>query len=365
MCAKKSSKQSAAKTGKTSFLVAGVGASAGGLHALEKLLSKIAGNSGMAYVIVTHHHEGHASLLPDLLAKHTMMTVKEATDGMKIEPDTVYIAPTSGQLLVADETTLGVRAKTGQGGPALAIDTFFRSMAENLKARAVGIILSGSGSDGTLGLKAIKEEGGMVMAQEPGSAGYPGMPFSAIATGGVDYILPPVDMPERLELYAQNPFLPATVKEQEKEADVILEEATQKVFWHLRNRTGHDFASYKQSTIRRRIQRRMAVHQLEATSEYVRLLRDNPHEIDMLFKELLIGVTHFYRDFEMFNILSEKIIPKMLAEHPEKTAFRVWVPGCGSGEEPYTLAMVITDCAKRWARKSNYKSSAPIWTPSP
>ena len=322
------------------FFIVGLGASAGGLEALEKFFSHLPADSGLAFVVVTHLHPGHVSLLPELLGKCTRMRVMPAADGMVVEPNTVYMSLPDGYLALL-HGTLHLMEPDEAGLLRQPIDYFFRSLAEDQKDKAISIILSGTGTDGTLGLKAIKGAAGMTMAQEPDSAKYSGMPSSAIGTGLVDYILPVERLPQQLVAYAQGPYLSAT--EHELGVDEGLSEPLQKILVLLRARTGHDFSVYKANTIRRRIERRINVHQLKGPLQYQRLLSENPHELDLLFQELLIGVTNFFRDPDAFAALAKTVVPQLLAARTENTPVRVWVAGCSTGEEAYSLAMLLQE----------------------
>ncbi len=327
-------------TARTHLFIVGLGASAGGLEALEKFFSHLPADTGMAFVVVTHLHPGHVSLLPELLGKCTRMRVVPAADGVVVEPNTVYMSLPDGYLAVL-HGTLHLMEPDEAGLLRLPIDYFFRSLADDQKDKAIGIILSGTGTDGTLGLKAIKGAAGMTMAQEPDSAKYSGMPASAIGTGLVDYILPVERLPQQLASYAHGPYLSAT--EHELGGDEGLSEPLQKILVLLRARTGHDFSVYKSNTIRRRIERRINVHQLKGPLQYQRLLSENPHELDLLFQELLIGVTNFFRDPDAFAALAKTVVPGLLAARPENTPVRMWVAGCSTGEEAYSLAMLLQE----------------------
>jgi len=326
------------------FPVVGIGASAGGLEALEELLDHMPAQTGMAFVVVTHQHPGHTSLLPELLSRSTRLKVVEARDGLNIEPDHVYVGPPGGHLAIYNDTLHRMETDKGES-PKLPIDFFFRSLAEDKHERAICIILSGTGTDGTLGLKAIKGESGMAMVEEPQSARYSGMPASAIATGLADYVLPPAAMPERLLAYAKGPYLSEGAPAVEEAA--LPSEPLQKVLILVRSRTGNDFSAYKITTLRRRIERRMNVHQIENYSQYLRYLQTNPHELDILFKELLIGVTNFFRDPEAWESLSGGALPQLLEPRPENYTLRAWVPGCSSGEEAFSLAISMRECIEK------------------
>lgn len=342
-----SSRAGAAKSGSVRFPVVGIGASAGGLEALEELFDNMPANTGMAFVVVTHQHPGHTSLLPELLAKETEMPVAEAADGTRLQPNHVYVGPPGGHLAILNGTLHRMEANA-ESAPRLPIDYFFRSLAEDQKERAVCIVLSGTGTDGTLGLKAIKGEAGMAMVQQSQSAKYAGMPSSAEGTGLADYVLPPARMPQQLVAYANGPYLTGgTVA---VEPPVVPAEPMQKIFLLLRNRTGHDFSAYKANTIRRRIERRMNVHQITQPTEYVRYLQENAHEIDVLFKELLISVTSFFRDPEAWEALAKGPLADLLNSKPDDYTLRAWVPGCASGEEAFTLAIVLRECMENVKR---------------
>jgi two-component system, chemotaxis family, CheB/CheR fusion protein len=333
-------RSSQSRESRIAFPIVGIGASAGGLEAFEEFFTQMAPDTGLAFVVVPHQSPSHTSLLPGLLQKCTTMPVLEVADGLAVKPDTVYLA-LAGKNLALLNGRLQLMEPALQDRLPLPIDYFFRSLAEDQKHRAIGIILSGTGSDGTLGLKAIKGESGMTMAQEPQSAKYSGMPQSAIATGIVDYVCPPIQMPEQILAYIRGPYLapiPSGPSE-EKEVSQFL----QKVFVLLRDRTSNDFSLYKTNTIRRRIERRMNVHQIETPRQYLRYLGDNPHELDALFQEILIGVTSFFRDPAAFEILAHQGLPILLDSKPDEDLVRVWVPGCGTGEEAYSLAILLRE----------------------
>lgn len=306
----------------------------------------------MAFVVVTHQHPGHPSLLPELLRKSTAMPVTEARDNLSVRPDCIYVARPEGYLAILGGKLQLMECRDASA-VRLSIDYFFRALAEDQRERAVGIVLSGTASDGTLGVKAIKGAAGMTMAQEPESAKYPGMPRSAIATGLVDYVLPASRLPQRLLTYARGPYLippaPGAL------ADTALSEPMKKILVLLRSRTGHDFSGYKPTTIRRRIERRMNIHQFQEPHDYLKALHDNPHELDLLFKELLIGVTSFFRDPKAFAVLAKTALPELLAARADDAVVRVWVPGCSTGEEAYSLAIVLRECAERMKKRFTFQ----------
>jgi two-component system CheB/CheR fusion protein len=323
----------------TGFPVAGIGASAGGLEALEELFDNMPSEPGLAFVVVTHQHPGHTSMLPELLRRKTEMPVVEATEGARLQPNHVYVGAPGGQIAVLDGRLHRMETEKKEA-PKLPIDYFFRSLATDQRERAICIILSGTGTDGTLGMKAIKGESGMAMVQQPQSAKYAGMPSSAIATGFADYVLPPAGMPKQLVAYAKGAYLTGAVVS--TELPTAYAEPLQKIFALLRIRTGNDFSVYKSNTIRRRIERRMNVHQIKKPGDYLRYLHENPHEIDILFKELLISVTNFFRDAEAWEALRPRL-EELVISRADNHALRIWVPGCATGEEAYSLAVALKE----------------------
>jgi two-component system, chemotaxis family, CheB/CheR fusion protein len=324
------------------FPIVGIGASAGGLAAFEAFFSAMPADRdpGMAFVVVQHLAPDHESMLCELVKRYTRMQVFEVEDGMRVAPNCTYIIPPNCDMAFLDGT-LQLLEPAAPRGQRLPIDFFFRSLAQDQHERAICIVLSGTGSDGTLGVRAIKGEGGMAMAQNPESTEYDGMPRSAIATGLMDYVLPPAEMPAQLIAYAAHAFAGAL-------RPVALstpkaEDALKKIFVLLRAQTGHDFSQYKQNTIVRRVQRRMAVHQIEHMDGYIRYLQQNAAEAELLFRDLLIGVTSFFRDPETFSALEEQVIPRLFARKPADAAIRVWVPGCSTGEEAYSIAILLQE----------------------
>ncbi len=324
------------------FPIVGIGASAGGLGAFEAFFSGMPAevDPGMAFVLVQHLAPDHESILTDLIRRYTRMEVFEVEDGMVVQPNCAYIIP-PGRDMAFLNGTLQLLEPSAPRGLRLPIDFFFRSLAQDQRERAIGIVLSGTGSDGTLGVRAIKGEGGMVMAQNPESTEYDGMPRSAIATGLVDYELPPAEMAAQLMTYAAHAFgrspRPAVVSQPR------VENALKKIFILLRAQSGHDFSLYKPSTIHRRIERRMAVHQIGALESYVKFLQKTPTEVDALFRDLLIGVTNFFRDREVFQVLEDQVIPKVLDSKPTGGVIRVWTAGCSTGEEAYSIAILLQE----------------------
>ncbi len=323
------------------FPIVGIGASAGGISAFEAFFSGMPADTdpGMAFVLVQHLSPDHKSILTDLIRRYTRMQVFEVEDGMEVRPNCAYIIP-PGRDMAFLGGSLQLLKPSAPRGQRLPIDFFFRSLAQDQRERAIGIVLSGTGSDGTLGIRAIKGEGGMVMVQDPDSTEYDGMPRSAIATGMVDYQLPPAKMPGQLIAYVAHAFgrtaRPATTQPAKAES------ATKKIFVLVRAKTGHDFSQYKLSTTHRRIERRMALHQIETMDNYARYLQNNPSEVEALFRDMLIGVTSFFRDQAAFKAL-ETVVSKLLADKPADSAIRVWSPGCATGEEAYSLAILLAE----------------------
>lgn len=325
----------------SAFPIVGIGASAGGLEALGKIFSSMPTDSGMAFVIVMHFDPTAKSVMADILKRYTKMEVFQVEDEMKVEPNHVYIIPPNKDMAVLHRTLHLYEAIVSKG-IRHPIDFFFRSLADDQNENAICIILSGTGTEGTLGLKAIKGEGGMVMVQSMESAAYDGMPRSAIATGLADYILPPEKMPEQLVSYVKQ-FYARKITKPER---IVTEQTVnylQKIIILIRTQTGIDFSAYKHSTLIRRIERRMSLHQIENISDYVRYLQENQPEIQILHKEFLIGVTSFFRDSAAFEVLKEKVLPEILKNKSPDQPVRVWVPGCSTGEEAYSIAIVLRE----------------------
>ena len=332
-------------TPKNSFPIVGIGASAGGLAAFEAFFSgmPLDDEPGMAFVLVQHLAPDHSSILTELIQRTTRMKVFEVEDGVTVQVNCAYIIPPNRDMAFLNGT-LQLLEPSAPRGHRLPIDFLFRSLAQDQHERAIGIVLSGTGSDGTLGVRAIKGEGGMVMVQNPDSCEFDGMPRSAVGTGMVDYELPPAEMPAQLIAYVAHAFgrppRPAAI------AAPLNENALKKIFVLLRTQTGHDFSQYKTSTIYRRIERRMAVHQVDAISSYVKYLQQTPVEVEALFRDLLIGVTNFFRDPEAFDVLEAQVIPKLFAGKPAGSTIRAWTTGCSTGEEAYSIAILLQERAE-------------------
>ncbi|KUL22030.1 chemotaxis protein CheB [Chlorobium limicola] len=349
---KKESEQKTEKTvSELSFPVIGIGASAGGLEAIELFLKHLPYPSGMAFVIVQHLDPTRKGMMVELLQRVTSMTVLQVTDRLKIEPDRVYVIPPNHDMTIL-HGVLYLFPMVKPRGLRLPIDFFFHSMADDLQHHSLGVILSGMGSDGTLGLRAIKEKGGGAFVQDPLSAKFDGMPSSAIDEGLADVVAPVEDLPAMIIDYLKN--LTAIVRPTVAHDGRSLS-ALEKIVILLRTQTGHDFSYYKKNTIYRRIERRMGIHQIEKISDYVKYLQENPHEIELLFKELLIGVTSFFRDPSAWDALKTLVIPSILASRPSGGVLRAWVAGCSTGEEAYSLAIVFREVIAELKPAGNFK----------
>jgi two-component system CheB/CheR fusion protein len=330
------------------FPVVGIGASAGGLAAFEAFFCAMpAGtDTDMAFVLVQHLAPDHKSLLTEIVKRYTRMQVFEVADGMVVKPNCAYIIPPNHDMEFLDGK-LKLLSPAAPRGQRLPIDFFFRSLAAAQGERAICIVLSGTGSDGTLGVRAIKGAGGMAMAQNPESTEFDGMPRSAISTGLVDYVLPPAEMPAQLLAYAAHPA--SRARRTGAPSAAATEQPRRAVLELLHAKSGHDFSQYKQNTIDRRLERRLAVHHIESLDGYVRFVEETPAELDALFRDLLIGVTSFFRDPELFHAMETELLPRLLDEKPADGVFRAWVAGCSTGEEAYSIAILILEALE--ARK--------------
>ena len=321
----------------------GLGASAGGLEALEQFFHRVPATSGLGFVVVQHLDPTHKGMLVELLQRATTMRVVQAKDRMKVEPNRVYVIPPNKDLALR-QGALRLLVPAAPRGLRLPIDFFFRSLAADQHERCAGVILSGMGSDGTLGLAAIKEQGGAVFVQAPASAKFDAMPRSAIDAGLADIVAP-------IEVVADQVVAYCARARSGTHPEVALggkaESALERVYSLLQSRTGHDFSQYKRSTVYRRIERRMGLHQITHIAGYVSHLQDSPQETTLLFKELLIGVTRFFRDSDVWDVLVARAIPALLAERQAGGVLRAWVPGCSSGEEAYSLAMVFHEALEQ------------------
>jgi two-component system CheB/CheR fusion protein len=327
----------------------GVGASAGGLEALAQFLGNVQEDCGLAFVIIQHLDPTLKGMMPELLQRTTAIKVVQVKDGMTVRPGCVYVIPPNKDMSIL-HGRLHLLEPVAPRGLRLPIDFFFRSLAEDQREFGVGVILSGMGSDGTLGLKAIKESGGIVMVQEPASAKFDAMPSSAIGAGLADFVAPADELSTKLVDYLRRVPRMGVFEAPIEEKTVS---ALDKVIILLRSSTGHDFSLYRRNTLYRRVERRMGIHQIDKIPTYVRFLQENPQELGILFKELLIGVTSFFRDGPAWDQLQKKALPALLAHRPPGTGMRAWIAGCSTGEEAYSLAMLFKESLGRAKSRRN------------
>ena len=332
-----------ARVAESAFPVVGVGASAGGLEAFTQLLEHLPATSGMAYVLIQHLDPTHASQLPEILSRKSTMPVREIRGDTPVEANHIYVIAASENLRIEKGILQPVARPTEAGVRNMVIDDFFESLALDRGNLAFGIVLSGTASDGTIGLRAIKSEGGITFAQEPSSAKFDGMPSNAIAAGAVDFVLPPKGIAKQLLALAGHPYL------NQRSGDVAGAEKASAdgdlnpIFGVLRSATGIDFTYYKHNTILRRIERRMALHGIDNLKDYSRKLRHDRGEAKILAQEFLINVTAFFREPETYRILHEQVFPALIAGRAAEDPIRIWIPGCSTGEEAYSLAMALTE----------------------
>jgi two-component system, chemotaxis family, CheB/CheR fusion protein len=319
-----------------------IGASAGGIEALTELARNLSPDTGLSFVFIQHLDPTHESILTELVSKETKMPVRKVTNGLQVAPNHIYVIPPNAKMSIS-RNTLELTPREDSRGVQMSIDHFMRSLAEANGNRSIGVILSGSGSDGTLGLAEIQAQGGVTFAQDEACAKYDGMPHSAIAAGCVDYILPPRGIARELARIARHPFVVRPDATNVSQLATVGEAGLDTIFQLLRRTTGVDFTHYRQTTILRRIQRRMLVHKLEKLSEYVRLLQSSPTEIKALYQDMLINVTSFFRNLKVFEALKTEVLPNILKRHKAEQTIRVWTPGCASGEEAYSLAIVLLE----------------------
>jgi len=332
------------------FPIVGIGASAGGLEALKAFFHALPSNTGLGFVLIVHLDPDHTSLLPELIQNITKMPVLHAEDNIRVEANSVYVIPPNKEITILNGILQLFELKKPHG-LSRPIDTFFHALAQDHGKNSIAIILSGTGSDGSMGLRAIKGEAGTVLVQEPESAGYDGMPRNAIATGLVDEVLPPELMPTQLQKLTE--YLNKDILESAKYDNKNILNALEKIYVLIRAKTGHDFSLYKKNTICRRIERRMQMHQIDNIDDYVRFLQENESEILVLFKELLIGVTSFFRDTDAFTLLENDYLPRLIEEKPDDYLLRIWVAGCSTGEEAYSIAIILHECMERLKRHLN------------
>lgn len=335
-------------TSQINFPIVGIGASAGGLEALEQFFGNVPDNSGLAYVVIQHLDPNHVGIMPELLQRTTDMKVFQVTDHMQIQPNHVYVIPPNKSMSVLNGY-LHLFEPVELHGLRLPIDYFFRSLADDQQERSIGVILSGMGSDGSLGLKAIKEKNGIVLVQDPLTAKFDGMPQSALNAVVADIMAAANKLPAKLIAFLK--ISPSTVKK--TGIDDKNKSNLEKIVLLLRTQTGHDFSLYKNNTLFRRIERRMNVHQIDKIANYVRFLQENPQELDILFKELLIGVTNFFRDAFLWDKLKESVLPELFKTLPNGHVLRAWVTGCSTGEEAYSLAIIFKEAYEKVKNKKN------------
>jgi len=330
------------------FPIVAIGASAGGLEAITRFLEHVPEKSGLAFVIIQHLDPTHVGMFPELLQRVTSMEVHQTKDRTKVKPDCVYVIPPNRDMSIL-HGVLHLFEPAEPRGLRLPIDFFFRTLAEDYRERSIGVILSGMGSDGTLGLRAIKEKGGLGLVQEPATSKFSGMPSSAIGFGVADIVAPVEDLPGKILGYLKH--IPLVDKTKSVIEDKELS-ALEKIVILLRDQTGNDFSLYKKSTLYRRIERRMGIHQIDSIATYVRYLQANSQELELLFQELLIGVTNFFRDPAAWEKLQSEVIPRLLADHPVKGVLRAWSAGCSTGEEAFSLAIVFKEALERINHKA-------------
>ena len=336
------------------FPIVAIGASAGGLEALESFFSNMPPEPGLSFVVIQHLSPGARSAMRELLQAKTKMAVHLAQDGMKIEPNRVYVNPPGMEVSLINRTLHSTEPRVGKA-PIFPIDSFFRSFAESEKEKAICVILSGTGTDGTLGLRAVKEEGGVVIVQDVNQAKFDGMPRSAVGTGLVDMVLPVEKMAEGILSYVKHPYMLSA--ETNGRVYKTFQDFMARILLLIRARTGVDFTEYKHSSIRRRVERRMATHQIESIEDYFRYIEENPSEVEALHKDFLIGVTRFFRDSEAFEALSEKVVSKLIQNKRPGSTVRIWVPGCSTGEEAISIAILLVE----YMEKLNVHHSVQIF----
>ena len=325
------------------FVVVGVGASAGGLEALSDLLANLPEKTGMAVVVVQHLDPQHESKLSNLLSRVTHLPVLEATQDLAVQPDHVYVIPRNTTMTIA-QGVLQLAPRGGVRGTHLPIDLFLKSLAEDRQSAAIGVILSGTGSDGTLGMEEIKAAGGITFAQDESSAKYPGMPQSAARSGCVDLVLPPDQIARELTRIGQHSYV-APDQAAQAGAGLSAEDDVhfKKILAILRAAFRVDFSAYRETTVRRRILRRMVLQTKDNLAEYIEYLRKDPPEVEALYQDILINVTSFFREPQTFEVLKESVFPEILKTKSQDTPIRVWVPGCSTGQEAYSLAIALVE----------------------
>ena len=332
------------------FLIVGLGASAGGIHALRSFFNEVPKDSGLAYVVILHMSPEHESKLADILQTSSPIPVTQVRERTKVKPNQVYVIPPNQRLAMADGH-LELKSIIGKEERRSPVDLFFRTLAESNENRAVSVILSGTGANGSMGIKRVKEHGGVAFVQDPEEAEYTDMPRNAISTGMVDYILPVAEIPAKIISYKDR-IGSVEAFQTPTEGLKTDEHALIEIFTHLRRRTGHDFSNYKRATILRRIGRRLSLRELSGLSQYADYVREHPEETQGLMKDLLISVTNFFRDPEAIEALAEKVLPQIFEQKPDEQV-RIWIAGCATGEEAYSIAMVFSEYALRIGSAAN------------
>lgn len=331
-----SSKEISSAPEKNLFPIVGIGASAGGLEALEQFLSNVPENSGLAYVVIQHLDPKHKGMLPELLQRISMMKVYQVKDRMVVNRNCIYVIPPNASMSIL-KGVLRLFQPIEERGLRLPIDFFFRSLADDYKENSVGIVLSGMGSDGSAGLRAIKEKNGIVLVQDPSNAKFESMPRNAINSVPVDIVAPASELSARLMAFLKH----SPAVRSDRDIEVKDKSSLEKIIILLQTYTGNDFSLYKKSTVCRRIERRMSIHKIDKIALYVDFLQENPKEVEILFKELMIGVTNFFRDAALWNKLKKEVLPDIISNLLPGAILRAWVAGCSTGEEAYSLAIIF------------------------
>ena len=329
-------------TKNSDFPIVGIGASAGGLEALEQFFGNMPTNNGLAFVVIQHLDPTRVDIMPELLQRITTMKVLQANDGIKVKPNCIYVIPPNKSMSLLNGA-LHLFAPVELRGLRLPIDIFFRSLADDRQEKSIGIILSGMGSDGSLGMKAIKEKNGTTLVQDPASAKYDSMPRSAIEAASADIVAPADKLPAKLIAFLK--IIPVVNTDSNLESKN--KSNLDKIIILLREQSGHDFSLYKKNTLFRRVERRMGIHKIDKIQNYVCFLQENPKETEILFKELLIGVTSFFRDTAVWERLKENVLPDLMNELPDGHVLRAWVAACSTGEEAYSLAIVFKEALEK------------------
>ena len=344
-----------AKASARLFPIVGIGASAGGLEAFSELLRYLPETTGMAFVLVQHLDPKHDSALQEILARTTKIPLTEITQGMTVQPDHAYVIPANTNLTIKNGI-LRLESRVLTRGQHMPIDDFFRSLAESAGQRAIGVILSGTASDGTEGSRAIKAAGGITFAQNEESAKYDSMPRSAVNAGCIDFILPPKDIARELGGISQHPYVARVAASDAEGFQGMVGSDLNALFGLLRDSSGVDFTNYKHATLQRRIRRRMVVHKIETLKDYLVFIGKKPEELDELYRDLLIHVTGFFREPETFLALRKHVYPRLFEGRKPDNPIRIWVAGCSTGEEVYSIAITLLEYM--WVHSRNISQAA-------